>query len=405
MRILTINHYAGSIYHGMEFRPYYLSREWVKSGHEAVILAASYSHLRGKNPEPPHDFYEEKIDGITYVWVKTPKYSGNGVGRALNMAAFYAKLRMRAKQIAGRYRPESVIASSTYPYDFYAAEKIARASGAHAFFELHDLWPLTQIELYGMKPGNPYIRSLQKAENYAFRNAEKVISILPDADRYMQERGIQNRGYTCIPNGIVVDTESTKTPEYNVKIEEYKAAGKFIVMYVGGFSTANALEDIVRASALVDRDVIILLVGGGMKKAALMELAEESGGKGLVFLDGVPKAQVPALLGQADCLYIGAKKCSLYRYGIGMNKLYDYMLSARPVIYGVEASNDPVGDAGCGITIKPENAGEIAAAIRKLKSMSPEQRAAMGRSGREYVIKNNNYTGLAARYIQALKGE
>ena len=49
MKILLINHYAGSIYHGMEFRPYYLSKEWVKMGHEVVIVAASFSHLRQKN--------------------------------------------------------------------------------------------------------------------------------------------------------------------------------------------------------------------------------------------------------------------------------------------------------------------------------------------------------------------
>ena len=30
MNILYINHYAGSMKHGMEFRPYYLSREWIK---------------------------------------------------------------------------------------------------------------------------------------------------------------------------------------------------------------------------------------------------------------------------------------------------------------------------------------------------------------------------------------
>ena len=28
MNILLINHYAGSDYHGMEFRPYYMGREW-----------------------------------------------------------------------------------------------------------------------------------------------------------------------------------------------------------------------------------------------------------------------------------------------------------------------------------------------------------------------------------------
>ena len=50
MNVLYINHYAGSLEMGMEFRPYYLSREWVKNGHNVRILAGDYSHLRKKNP-------------------------------------------------------------------------------------------------------------------------------------------------------------------------------------------------------------------------------------------------------------------------------------------------------------------------------------------------------------------
>lgn len=74
MKILLINHYAGSIYHGMEFRPYYLSKEWVKMGHEVVIVAASFSHLRQKNVDISTEVREENIDGVRYLWLKTPEY-------------------------------------------------------------------------------------------------------------------------------------------------------------------------------------------------------------------------------------------------------------------------------------------------------------------------------------------
>ena len=61
MNVLYINHYAGSLEMGMEFRPYYLSREWVKNGHNVRILAGDYSHLRKKNPFVNADFEEQKM--------------------------------------------------------------------------------------------------------------------------------------------------------------------------------------------------------------------------------------------------------------------------------------------------------------------------------------------------------
>ena len=51
MNILYINHYAGSPQHGMEYRPYYLAREWVRAGHAVRMLAASYSHVRAQQPD------------------------------------------------------------------------------------------------------------------------------------------------------------------------------------------------------------------------------------------------------------------------------------------------------------------------------------------------------------------
>ena len=89
---------------GMEFRPYYLSREWVKQGHKVTIIAGDYSHLRKKNPSVLSDFTSEDIDGIEYVWLRTGEYEGNGVKRALTMERFIRKLYLNAAKIAKKYK-------------------------------------------------------------------------------------------------------------------------------------------------------------------------------------------------------------------------------------------------------------------------------------------------------------
>ena len=47
MNILYINHYAGTPALGMEYRPHYLAREWVRAGHRVQMLAADFSPACG----------------------------------------------------------------------------------------------------------------------------------------------------------------------------------------------------------------------------------------------------------------------------------------------------------------------------------------------------------------------
>jgi len=74
--IWFFNDYAGSKYHGMEFRNYYVARELVKLGHKVTIVSASYMHLFKQLPKTKGKKYTfEKIDGIDYIWIDVPHYS------------------------------------------------------------------------------------------------------------------------------------------------------------------------------------------------------------------------------------------------------------------------------------------------------------------------------------------
>lgn len=72
MNILLINHYAGSLKHGMEYRPFYMGREWTKMGHQVTIVASSSSHLRTIPVAVGGSITKEEIDGVRYLWLKTP---------------------------------------------------------------------------------------------------------------------------------------------------------------------------------------------------------------------------------------------------------------------------------------------------------------------------------------------
>lgn len=76
MKILLINHYAGSDLMGMEFRPYYFAREWIAAGHKVTVLGASFSHLRRRQPDVRSDLGVTEEGGVRFRWIRSNRYAG-----------------------------------------------------------------------------------------------------------------------------------------------------------------------------------------------------------------------------------------------------------------------------------------------------------------------------------------
>ena len=409
MNILYIDHYAGSLSMGMEFRPYYLAREWTKEGHRVLVVGATFSHLRKQNPEVTRDFAFQTIDGVDFLWIKTGSYEGNGVKRALTLFEFCSKLEIKAGELVRSFHPDAVISSSTYPLDTYPAQRIAKLAKAKYIHETHDLWPLTLIELAGWNEHHPFIAMLAAAERSAYSKSDAVVGLFAGQCEHMLTHGLQSREkFTHIPNGIATEDWQASEPltdEYRNLFDKLKGEGKFIICFLGGYALSDALDTLFDAAEQMKKDerFAFVLVGDGVEKGRMMRRAENEKLDNVFFLPRITKKQVPALLRQADALYVGAAPCSLYRFGVSMNKVYDYMMAAKPIIYGVEAANNDVAEAGCGITVPPGNSAAICEAALKLIEMAPEARADMGQRGRNWVRENCDYRKLAEQFLRVIE--
>jgi glycosyltransferase involved in cell wall biosynthesis len=403
MRLLLLNHYAGSPTLGMEYRPYYLAREWVRAGHQVCIVAADHSHVRTRQPKPGR----ETVDGIEYLWLATPPYRGNGFGRLRNIWAFLRGVWADTPRLQREFRPDVVIASSTYPMDIWVAHRLARRCGARLVYEVHDLWPLSPIELSGMPRWHPFILIVQAAEDAAYRDADVVVSMLPKVHDYMASRGLDLRKLHIVPNGIALeDWQAALQPlreDVARALAEARHAGRMVVAYTGSMGLPNALDSLLDAAALL-RGVALqfVLVGDGHEKLRLARRVADEGLDNVTLLPPVPKAQIPTLLAAIDIAYIGWQQVPIYRFGIAPNKLMDYMMAGVPVLHSVDAGNDPVSESRCGLTVSPEAPAAVAAGLRQLAALSIEERHAMGERGRQFVRAHHSYAVLAQRFIEAL---
>ncbi len=404
MKILYLNHYAGSPALGMEYRPYYLAREWVRAGHRVQMLAADFSHLRSSQPQAG----DELIDGIAYRWYRTPHYQGNGLGRVRNIGAFLRAVWADTPRLLREFNPEVVIASSTYPMDIWVARRLARRAGAKLVFEVHDLWPLSPIELSGMSPRHPFALLCQAAEDAAYRDADVVVSMLPKVQAHMASRGLDLRKLHIVPNGITLDEWLGEPPALRADaaaaLTAAHQAGRTVVGYAGSMGLPNALDTLLDAAALLkDQPLQFVLVGGGHEQSRLAQRVADEGLRQVQFLPPIPKAQVPAFLAGVDIATLCWQRVPIYRFGIAPNKLMDYMMARCAVLHAAEAGNDPVAEAGAGLTVTPESPAAVAAGLLQLAALSPAQRREMGERGRAYVLAHHTYPVLAQRFMAALQ--
>ena len=406
MNILYLEHYAGSPEMGMEFRPYYLSREWVRMGHKVTIIAGDYSHLRRSNPTVNEDFQSENIDGIEYVWLKTGRYEGNGVKRAITMERFVRKLLTHAGRIAEKWKPDVVIASSTYPLDTYPAQRIARIAGARYVHEVHDMWPATLYEVGGMSKNHPFVVAMQIAQNSAYKHCDTCVALAPYSKAYMVEHGLDPEKFVNIQNGIVEEewASTEDIPEEHKRFfAEHK--DKFIVGYFGGHALSNALDkclDVADACRTADTDIVFAFVGDGVEKKRLVQRAIDEKIDNVFFLPPVGKKAVPTLVRQFDCSYMTGMPSPLYRFGLCLNKMYDSMMAGIPIVCAFEAPKTLVSIYRCGIECDPADTEQVVEAILQIKELSPGERQQMGQNGVNAVLEHFTYRHLAEEFINSI---
>lgn len=408
MNILLMNHYAGSPEMGMEFRPYYFAKEWVKSGHSVAIIGADYSHLRRENPKISRDFQKEIIDGIQYYWIHTIQYDGNGLRRAITMAQFVGKLLMSARNIVKYVKPDIVICSSTYPLDTYVGQYVKKISKKKVtlIHEVHDMWPISPMEIGGMSPRHPFIRIMQGGENSFCRNADYVVSLLPAARDYFIEHGMNSEKFVHIPNGVVIEEWDNPEPLETAiadKLLENQKKGKHNLCFFGSIHKTYNLDILIRAILKrKESDITVTFIGPGLDKKELMQMTEGHRDR-FSFFEPIPKKQIPSLFEYIDSVFVGAKSQKIFRFGISMNKLFDSMMGGRPIIYMVDAPNNYIEEYHCGITVEGDDESAINTALDKMLQLSDNEKRKLGENGRRAAMRVFNYKNLAERFLLETK--
>lgn len=388
---------------GMGGRHHYLAKELVRLGHDVTVVAAQWHHLLRDGVDTDALPAEEIVEGYRFIRIDVPKYAhAHDKRRVLAWFAFAWKLPGLRRRLGAA--PDVVLYSSPQLIGFLGAERLARIYGARLVFEVRDIWPLTLIEIGGYSPRHPFIRLLQWIEDRAYARADRVVSNLEGAVEHMVSRGMERGKFTWVSNGIAIDEVADPAPLPPEVVAQIPAGGLRVV-YTGTLGAANALDTLIEAAALLRDlpDVHILLVGQGRARADLEAQRDALGLTNVRFIGPVPKPQVQSVLAACDVCYIGLTADPVFRFGVSPNKLFDYLLAGKPVLYCIDSSDfRPVEHHNAGLQLSPEDPQALADAIRRMHAMPEEERRRMGENGRRAAIEHYDYAKLAQRLERVL---
>lgn len=400
-QVWILNHYALEPGGAGGTRHFQLAAGLPASGWQATVIAASVELNSGRQRLAAGEMRRRETHaGVPFVWIRTPQYEGNGGGRMHNMLAFALRV-LLPRYTRGLPAPAAVIGSSVHPFAALAGALLARRYGVPFVFEVRDLWPQTLVDLGRLKERSLVTRALRRLERWLYRRARSIVVLLPHAFDYIGPLGVAQEKVVWIPNGV--DLSAFPQPIQRVR----KEGEPFVMMYFGAHAQANALDNVLRAmKRLCDLvppgSVRLRIIGDGPLKPALIDMAAELGLRSVSFEPPVPKHAIPALAAEADAFVFNLADAPVFRYGISSNKLFEFMAGTRPVLFCCAAANNPVEEAGAGITVPPGKPEALAEAMLALMQMPEEQRHRMGYAGRWYVEQTHDFQRLAQQLAATL---
>jgi len=396
--IWYISKYASPLKYGFGTRHFYLAKEFNKLGHNSIIISSNSNHLV-QIPDFKKCYTKELIDGVETWWLKTIHYRGaNSFRRMLSWIDFELKLLfMPVKKLP---QPDVIICSSLSLFSIINGYIFKKRFNCRLIFEVRDIWPLTIIEEGGFNPKNPFVMFLAWVEKFGYRNADIIVGTMPNLAEHVKNICGDGLDCRCVPFGYDPALYDAQEPLPEGYEDDYISKGKFIVGYAGSIGVTNALEPLLQC-ALEMKDnphVHFLLLGDG-------DLLEEyknrvSGLPNITFVPKVKKTQVQMFLRHCHVLYFSVHDSKVWRYGLSLNKLIDYMLSAKPIIASYSGYPSMVNEAQCGTFVPAKNVEALKKAITEYANKSQEGLDQIGQRGRAWLIENRPYDKIAREYCK-----
>jgi glycosyltransferase involved in cell wall biosynthesis len=383
-----------------------MTKIWAEQGHRITVLAGTMHYAGNKKREEYKGrFTTLKKQGDITVWrcYVSESYNTGFAGRMWGYFSFvFSSLYAGWCKLKGKY--DIILVTSPPLFVGVTAYLLSRTKHIPFIFEVRDLWPESAIDT-GVLKSNLLIKMAYRFEKFIYKKAV-LINVLTPAFRtkLIEDKKVPAEKIVFIPNAADFSLSEQLLQTFDAERfrEAHGLKDKFVITYVGAHGVANHLQQVIEtAKRLEDTNVQFLLIGQGMEKPRLMELATRMGCTNVSFIDAVPKSDVFKYILASDMGASVLKKVDTFKT-IYSNKTFDYMSCKKPVLMAIDGvSRELIEAAEAGVFVEPENPEDFAAKIR-VYIEDPSLLEVQGNNGYNYAKNNFDRTILANVYLQEI---
>lgn len=383
-------------------RLFEFARFFVKNGHSVSVMTAIPNYPDGVVPPKYRGsfFYTEEIDGVKVYrnWVLPASNQFPGK-RMVGFIIFLFTTLVNSFRVKGKF--DIILASTppvTTPLIGWILSKVRRTK---LIIEIRDLQPESS-EDFGNLNRSLFTRMLKKLMHSLYRRADKIVSVTDGITDYLDTIGIRGDQVVTVKSGF---SSEFVNAGYDGIRKKFGWEEKFLVLYAGTLGWAHSLETVIEAARqLTDQpDIRFVFVGDGQKRQALEGMVRDYGLKNVVFLGAQPLETIPYFLKTSDVLIESLKEVPVTK-GTFPAKLFEYMASGRPIVFGSregEAVRE-LQTAGGALWFPTDNPERLSELILQLKSGQIDGEH-LGEKYREHATRFHRRELWAERYLDALK--
>lgn len=401
MRALLIHQAFATPEDGGGTRHYEFATRFVANGNSFVVVTGDRSYLTGDKLEQAIGSVPNcRNCGLTIIRAYTHQGLHKGrLGRVVSLLSFMVSSFFTAL----RCRDIDVVMGTSPPiFQAVSAWLLAALKRKPFLLEIRDLWPEFLIDM-GLLKNKALIKIFKWLELFLYERAKHIVVNSPAYKDYLIGQGVPESKIFLVSNGVDPEMFDPDGDGKNF-IEKHGLDSSFVVAYAGALGKANDIDTIIMAAQrLVDHpDIKFVLIGHGIERLRLESSVNQMGLKNVLFLGSLSKPDVAEALAASDVCVATLKNIPMFTTTYP-NKVFDYMAAGRPTVLAIDGViREVIDKANGGIFVNPGDDEQLAAAIIKLYE-DPALRSSMGRSAREYVVRNFNRNDQALLFESVLK--